>query len=640
MIGDYHTQFGGMRGELALSIKFVLYGACFACVCLAVYVFPYHWHLFGLPADASLTSAAGYDRRAEFVFLIGVMAAFAAVFSAYAHPATNRDFVTVADEPRSNRKLRLAAMLSAIGFVGIIWFHAANVTDNYFETYYFTIRLEEMSLGKVPYYDFLFNYGPLLIYLPFLIMKLTGLTAIKAYFLGLASVFVAALYIYYLLVHRLPVPASRKWVIYIAALAFWVPISYSTGLHYALLRFLMPIALAFFLPGLLEKSKPWIAFVGLVAATASCVLLSFETGLSFVAAATAACVYCAIKERRRVLWAVLALHLSLVAATIVALPRGFLQDLISNGGGREFPAIPSMFSLVFFACVTFSVLTAGNRLWTRLFQKRGADDSRETGLDFIVVAATALLPGALGRQDFGHLYAYGFGFFLFTLALASSQRNRTVLIYVAGVIGTLSLAYNTITATFVGKTFLRGPLVQSAVALADTYAHPLLCAVASECGKTLRSEPPPPPFDESSTQNLIETNYPNIYDPFMILSPSAHVDTGYYTGMNDVINLHAMNIKTSELRSHAYYVLSANFDDTRNGYAVNLSDEAWVYRYISLYPFRISLAGGTPAADRPAFFEQLEKYCVRVLEKNGYIICRNAGYTSSPGTSAASSVLH
>jgi len=198
-----------------------------------------------------------------------------------------------------------------------------------------------------------------------------------------------------------------------------------------------------------------------------------------------------------------------------------------------------------FVCLTFSVLTVGRRLVIRLFEDRDAGNSVENGTRFHGWwPQRRSFPAPWGVRIFGHLYAYGFGFFLFTLAYASRRGGAMqFLVSIALAIGILGLLY---TIAY-GNNCCRCNAKWASPKKCRCLGRPLCASfimrsfqpMPGRCASEARSRPHP----VRGKADMIATRFPNIYDPFALMSVSPRISTGYYLGMHDVMNLHSFGRK-------------------------------------------------------------------------------------------------
>ena len=103
---------------------------------------------------------------------------------------------------------------------------------------YFIPHVYDMIHGYRPYEDFIFYYGPLMIYTPFWMFSMFPISVECAYLLSLFLFHGIGLYMLFDIVNKLNTKDNyRKWIFWIS---FCLTFPMSLGLNYQLLRFILP----------------------------------------------------------------------------------------------------------------------------------------------------------------------------------------------------------------------------------------------------------------------------------------------------------------------------------------------------------------------------------------------------------------
>ncbi|MCX7412437.1 MAG: hypothetical protein NTW36_03215 [Planctomycetia bacterium] len=266
--------------------------------------------------------------------------------------------------------------------------------------------MDLLALGKVPYRDFFYNYGPATLYLPHWLSSLTGgdmsfETAYLVSMVGFTAVGFASLF---LLVRTLALPPRERAITLGLCLAAWATIN--MGLQYTPLRF-------YVVPGCIVLLDAWvwrqrrvegiIAEAGWAVAAAAiaalcCLAVSPEMGIAGTAGILAFAVPLWMAGRRATAAATCVGCLGINAATLLGFPDYLLSVVAFAAGGANFPIYPNIHNLVLVGmslCVFPSVIAAA-------FMQ--PSDRRAPFAMGLAVGGGMMLPAALGRCDPGHVF--------------------------------------------------------------------------------------------------------------------------------------------------------------------------------------------------------------------------------------------
>lgn len=291
--------------------------------------------------------------------------------------------------------------LSGAGFAVCAIFLLVNFRSlvGFGEAEYFLMRSALLESGKIPYADFQYAYGPLLIYDIFYLKKMGFSSGFSEALLVILESVIGYLSAYFVTITLFGEarPAAR--------MVFWT-LCLSTcladlmgGQNYTFLRFTAVSALGCYV--LSKRDTERNETYGLLSGPLFLLgwVISPEVGIvvSLAFGSTIAMI------SKRIWIGFIAVVLSLTA-TVYFVP--LIGDSLSvilqfSKGGYNFPAFPSFHILL----LLFSVL-----LSTAYVARRSAKED-PIGW-FIYLCSIGLLPGALGRCDPGHVSFYAFGFFL------------------------------------------------------------------------------------------------------------------------------------------------------------------------------------------------------------------------------------
>ncbi|HEX4085203.1 MAG TPA: hypothetical protein VHY22_09845 [Chthoniobacteraceae bacterium] len=326
--------------------------------------------------------------------------------------------VIARDEPVRLRSL-LMVMVSfqLLTFaVLIIWYTVLPMT-HYGEFTYFTQRVEAAIMGRAPYADFAFDYGPAMLSIPVALYHCFGgaISEEQAYFATLVLHYLIGLALVAYVISQIN---GRARLLVMAFVAFqWINLT--MGLQYTPLRFIIAMA------SLCAVRHIHRAFDGgkrialLAAAGALFPLLSFsispEMGLALTIALLVYFGWCFFGPDRRLSALVVSVLAGLGISMLIFSPAYFASILSFGKGAASFPIFPTAQILGFLAAA----------VW--VFPKLGVLALRDKSGGAPFCAALAFLLGLLilpatGRCDPGHVWINSMGLFIVALAAASWLR--------------------------------------------------------------------------------------------------------------------------------------------------------------------------------------------------------------------------
>lgn len=308
----------------------------------------------------------------------------------------------------------------------------------YSEIRWFIPSIELILLGRSPYTQFQWNYGPLFLYLPVWLVRVSNgaIGADTAYIFTLLLCTATGLGLLAYMTTVLKA-GQRAAFFMLASLPFVFNIS--LGLNYTALRFTAPFAAllwlhssaaqietfafqrgAAFKPAFL---KPALVFAG---GAIFCFAISPESGLGFFAAALfyfAALARSQSRETRVLLMGCAAAGIVAGAIFLRGVSRDYFLSVLSfGGGGGNFPIVPSLPILFYLGTLAFVVPVLA------AYGMRNKGEGAALALSWAALATIFAAP-ALGRSDPGHLFCNGLGVFLGACLLLQNAERRKLPIY-------------------------------------------------------------------------------------------------------------------------------------------------------------------------------------------------------------------
>ena len=296
-------------------------------------------------------------------------------------------------------------LTSSILWSAGIFFWGGYITDPaWVEARGFIYGMDLLAVGVAPYRDYMYNYGPATLYLPFGLSNLTGglLSFEQSYLVALCLFTIAGFVSLFVILRILEIPTGLRPVVLLIAVLGWA--TFTGGLQYTPLRFVVvPVALILLdAVARREFRTRTSAFACLCAgsfiALFCCIALSPEMGICGFAGLGA---YCFILLLRGSFPVSAACGLGAIlagAAALLAFPGYLLGVLAFAAGGENFPIYPNLHNVVL---VSISLITIPSLIASAI---AGPGQSRAPLAASLAVGGGMLLPAALGRCDPGHVY--------------------------------------------------------------------------------------------------------------------------------------------------------------------------------------------------------------------------------------------
>jgi len=297
-------------------------------------------------------------------------------------------------------------VLAVCGLIwsGVIIFWGNYLTDPAWCEGRLIYGIDLLALGKAPYKDFMFTYGPAMLYIPFWISRISlgSISFDQSYLVTLVAFTIIGFCAIFIFVRSLAVSDKSRWIILLISILAWFQLT--MGLHYTPLRFFVLPAAIIVMNAVINKVYPnntagciYTAIAALLA-TFACLSISPEVGIAG-AAALIAYGFAAIRSGRLTSgFACLIGCIAILLITLCFFPDYILGVLAYASGAYNFPIFPNLHNI---ALVLVSLCTIPALIAFALLNPR---DQRSPLLLALAIGGGMLLPAALGRCDPGHIF--------------------------------------------------------------------------------------------------------------------------------------------------------------------------------------------------------------------------------------------
>ncbi len=289
----------------------------------------------------------------------------------------------------------------------ILWWNGVLVSPYWSESGYFLSRIDLVALGFIPYVDFQHLYGPIMLYGPIWIDRLTlGHFGIEgAYALAIVFCYLAGNLCLFLFLRGLRLTEIQRNVALFTGLMLFLPLT--MGLNYAPLRFTMlPALLVLFhrvdLAVRNSAGRYLFVFAASFLAVLAGLLLSPEMGIALVLGLLA---YAVVIFWNRDVAGALSCGSGVIASVSLIMltftPRYLGGVLSFSGGGNSFPIFANLHNLAYLISVLVVFPLLGAAIWHR------HEDARSPFAVALCVGGGLLIAPAFGRCDPGHVFING-----------------------------------------------------------------------------------------------------------------------------------------------------------------------------------------------------------------------------------------
>lgn len=390
---------------------------------LGIFLLPYHVPLH--TPSSSQSWEFGFNNTVAQALIALLLLVLFAWQLAFGRIALADDLINRAVQPEGE-PVSIRALLYTMGLLQLVtcavviaWYNILPMS-HYGEMTYFIQRIEANLLGGVPYVDFAFDYGPLMLAVPVGIYHLFngalsveaayGATLIIHYLIGIA-----------LLTYVVSQINARGRTLILAMVAFqWINLD--MGLNYTPFRFTIVLASLFAIRHLNRVTRDY-PYRMVLLALASFLLplfnfaISPEMGLALTIGLLVYFLWFLLGSERRM--ALLAVPvIAGVLATALVFPRPYFDSMVSFGkGGANFPIFPTIHIVAFLAAAMWVFPRLG------VIALRDKSDNGAFCAGFAFLSGLFIIP-ATGRCDPGHIWINSVGLFMIALAAISWMKPK------------------------------------------------------------------------------------------------------------------------------------------------------------------------------------------------------------------------
>jgi hypothetical protein len=382
---------------------------CIVCVTLGVFWLP--WQLPSTTPANGESYVLGFNNRlAVLALVVGIAAATAArLTSRTPSPAVTWLVKSPDWFPRRDEAWVEYLILISMTFIWtrVLWSWCTSLVDPaYGDSRVMIYAMDLMAIGRVPYRDFIFNYGAAHVYLPFLLSWGTGgaISFEYAYYVVLMLFIVVGFVSIFWFIRSLTLPQRWRPIALLLALLSWALFHTCTA-HVAARFLCVPVGLVALhaVRGKLASLAPHGAVLGAAATSFMyvlyCLLMSPEMGVAaFLAVGGYACGV-AVLQRSRITAAAYGVGAALAIAGIVHFfPNYFVTVVAFAGGFGNLPVYPNLANVmvVISATVVFSGWFAS--------AVQNPTDSRSPLAVGLALGGGVLLVGCFGRAAPEHVF--------------------------------------------------------------------------------------------------------------------------------------------------------------------------------------------------------------------------------------------
>ena len=385
----------------------VLAVAGYLCIFEVPFFFP--------PSTPTLSAAYSAGFNNKLASIAAVLFAIAS-FAMARNSAVKTTKLCLAEGQRPPKKLLWIALLAYASILSVYSASLYAYDHGYGEASYFLNRLNQIVVfGKVPFRDFEFAYGPLLLYVPAFVHWLGAplhISVERSYYVSLIVLSLVGVYALFWLVNEI-VPGYHDKVVVFAAFALF-GLNPTMGMNYMYFRFVGPY-IGLLISERFTSLRPTLTFVCM----ASFLLFSIspEMGLAYSVGTSALGVCRALDLGASWLGTILAAWLG-PAFLLGIFGWSYIQTfLVFAKGAQNFVVLPFPHIFLFLVALIFIIPLGAARVpW--------GEWRKHPGLTGMLLSCIALVPAALGRCDAGHVFWNGLGMILLSLNLGFRHKSR------------------------------------------------------------------------------------------------------------------------------------------------------------------------------------------------------------------------
>lgn len=378
-----------------------------ALLLLATITLPY---LVPVRPSVGLSYVTGFNTTAAVLIF---------AFGSIAFAFLTRGNIGEENSSEQDRTLSRISFILGLLYVALLaWTQLYNGIPHRFgtESFYNLNRLHMLAKGLRPYRDFEYAYGPLLLYVPYLLGRAFHLPWITAYYITWLASWLLGTSMLWFILRRLP--GTLRW----RDLVFWIYLIFLTqmmkteGIAYTPVRMIGSAFALLLVHTIWQRSRnAFLTAITAVAVVAFSLGISPEQGFGVFLGLAGWFLVLFFRQRHAFpVMALLAFLLPSIACFLIAARAHLFATLMQfSGGAYCFPLTPSipiaflLFGYVLAPCAAFTAL-----------EKHQYDSAAIP----LTIGGFALLPAAFGRCDLGHL-AIAAPALLLGIAYALSHRR-------------------------------------------------------------------------------------------------------------------------------------------------------------------------------------------------------------------------
>jgi len=508
----------------------------------ATFVAPY---FIPVKPSVSLSYAAGFNNHAAFLFFTLGSLLFAFLVKWDFNPS-GKD----SDLPKS-------ALYKALGVALILCllrrtFSAYSTVGD--EAKYFLDRGYLLSKGLIPYRQFEFAYGPLLLYPGLWISRLLHVSQIAGYYIYWIAAWQAGVWMLWEIVRSIDIPTAHRTQIFALTYIFVIFAFYCEGVNYAPVRSLCAAFVIVIVYRIWRKySSTLLTCIAATLGVALAIGCSPEQGISATAGFAVYFLYLALlKNSGFSLKAYAALLVAWTSIFVTANRLALFTTMRSfSTGGFNFPLLPSPSVFLILGCYLCAAC-----VFVKQLRQRNAGSVALP----LACAGFAMLPAAMGRCDLGHLMSAWPALLIGIFGMYINQPMRRLWIPLLWIVFGLYPGYGTAVAmvicareaaepVFLGtgnhptslQRFVRAQIDRS------PGSHSHLVKISEKLTVRERLSQPPAPCDRIYLVPATGLR--------PISSPSPCLDSGYFSGTVNVLIPSQIQSKIDELAAHPHTLL-------------------------------------------------------------------------------------
>jgi len=380
------------------------------CSLAAVFYLPYF-----IPQQPSNSYSwmFGYNNRAGVLILLAVIGAWVL----FTHGLKLNPLPPAPARPLSSKWLMLALLVVICGCCAM--YSRAGHYGAYNEANYLIERIWLLSQGKVPYADFEFPYGPLLLWGPLLLKRIFSADVAVGYYIFWTLNWILGTFLLFKLISDSNYPTQAKRSIFLTLFFVGLFGMLCLGTNYTFFRFVCPLFLISRFQQELDRGQQGPKFYSAIQGsgfTLMLLLISPETAIAFAfAAVCVASIYIVRTSNPASIpqWSSVLLLTSLIVAEFWAARRFHEFDtlILDGSGANSFP--------IFFAPAILLYIGSVFICFCLFYLQVVKGEVSDVNLGIIAVSIP-MIAAALGRCDPGHLFWNGLGIFLASMFYISN----------------------------------------------------------------------------------------------------------------------------------------------------------------------------------------------------------------------------